>query len=91
MYRVPMLQDLEYLINKTEERVDRVVRTGTIKGSERLWREDNLKERPVDRRPGNEGSHSLFSLFPPNIAYDNVPNDKRELFDKALNSFDWRW
>ncbi len=90
MYRVPMLQDPEYLINNTEDRADRVIRTGSIKGSEKLWREDNLKKQPIDRLSGNQSLHPFFYLFPPNIAYDKVPKDKRDLFNKALNSFDWR-
>jgi len=89
MYRVPMLQDPEYLIKKTEDRADRVVRAGSIKGSIKVWREDNLKKRPIDRSSGNQTLHPFFYLFPPNIAYDKVPKDRRDLFDKALNSFDW--
>src|SRR5262249_45633647 len=64
MYHVPMFQDSEYVVKGTEERADRTVRTGSIKNSERLWREDNLKKMPSAR--GN--LHPLFYLFPPNIA-----------------------
>jgi len=90
MYRVPMFQDPEYLISKTEDRADRVIRTGSIKGSDKLWREDNWKRQPIDERPGEQSPHPLFLLFPPNIAYVKVTKDKRDLFNKALNSFDWR-
>jgi hypothetical protein len=84
MYRLPMFQDSEYVMKRTEDRSDRTVRTGSIKNSEKSWREDNFKKMPLAR--GN--LHPL--LFPPNIAYDKVPADRVELFNEALDSFIWK-
>jgi len=86
MYRVPMFQDSEYVIKRTEELSDRTIRTGAIKGSEKLWREDNLKKMPSS---GGD-LHPLFYFFPPNIAYDKVPQNRVEFFNDALDSFDWK-
>jgi len=85
MYRVPMFQGSDYLISRTDERFDRIVRMGSLKTSKKVWREDNLKKLPSPR--GN--LQPLSDLFPPNIAYDNVANDSTELFNEALNSFVW--
>jgi hypothetical protein len=87
MYRVPMFQEAQYVISKTEERTDRTVRTGSIQGTEYLWREDNMKRIPVPTTPGK--LHPLFYLYPPNIAYDKVPKNRASLFNEALNSFVW--
>jgi hypothetical protein len=64
----------EYTTTKQEDLADRVSRYGVIKGSEKAWREDVFKVR----RPTQIA------------AYVGVPNDKAELFDRALNSLAWR-
>jgi hypothetical protein len=84
MYRVPMFQDSEYVLVATEERPDRTVRSGSIEGSTTRWREDNMK------RTGATGESRSFSvMFPPNIAYEKVPAERADLFNRALDSFVW--
>ena len=85
MYRLPMLQDPEYVMTSTEERSDRTVRSGSIAGSTTLWREDNLKRTGS----ANENLRSFSLMFPPNIAYEHVPEERADLFNKALDSFVW--
>lgn len=89
MYRVPMFQDSEYEMQETEDRADRTIRTGWIKGTAKFWREDNLKRRKNKGCSEKERLLSIFYFFPPNIAYDKVPKERTDLFNKALNSFVW--
>ena len=85
MYSVPMLYQAEYMVDSNEKRNDRTVRSGTIEQTDRFWREDNLK--PLV----NQGDQnlSLSDVFPPNIAYEQVPKDRLDLFNQSLDSFEW--
>ncbi|MDT5123988.1 MAG: hypothetical protein QOC96_3470 [Acidobacteriota bacterium] len=76
MYSSPMLQAPEYLLDKTEVISDRKIRRGKIKNEGLFWREDKLKM-----------GERFFPYFPPNIAFDKVPKDHVELFEKSLDSF----
>jgi hypothetical protein len=86
MYAIPMLRDSEYLVSKVDEDTNRKVRRGPVATTPLRWREDNLKRDPQKRNQ----IHPLFYMFPPNIAYDKVRKDKGDVFDKALDSFEWQ-
>jgi hypothetical protein len=81
MYRVPMLQDVDYLLASTTTTPSHTVRKGTHQHKVLLWREDNY------RIVGRAASLHPFGAFPPNLAYYDVPKERAPEFDLALDSF----
>jgi len=61
MFTIPMLFDSQYFVIKNEERNDRKVRAGTVKGMDLFWREDNLKR--IEARFG-KNAHFLICFRP---------------------------
>lgn len=85
-YQVPMFQEEEYVVADTEDRAGRKIRRGGLKGTDLFWREDNLQhDRPLISPDGSQINLGGYGL--PNIAFDKVPGDKVELFNKSLDTF----
>ncbi len=70
--RLPLLDEPDYQLSKEMEWKDRIIRTGTTKNTNLVWREDHFN---------NEQKDVLH------IAYGKVPVEKIDLFNKALDSF----
>jgi hypothetical protein len=85
MYTVPMLYQAQYVVANKENRDDRMLRIGSIGRTDRFWREDNLKPRKAQ----GDQLVSFFDVFPPNIAYEQVPKGRIDLFNQSLDSFVW--
>jgi hypothetical protein len=85
MYAVPMLHQSQYIVTSDEKRNDRTVRIGSIQRTDRFWREDNLKPR----RAKPDQTVSFFDVFPPNIAYEQVPKCGVDVFNRSLDTFVW--
>jgi hypothetical protein len=84
MYRIPMFQATERIPKSSTESEKKTIRRGQFADSELLWREDNYKLGKV-----NGERSGLQERYPPNVAYDKVPPDRRAEFDAALDSFQW--
>src|SRR5690348_12139279 len=79
MIRIPLLQE-GHFVEKTTDTTNRVTRKGRNSHADTCWREDGFK-----RKTGRNAT--WLDLFPPNIAYDHVPDLRRREFDSALDSF----
>jgi len=82
MYRVPLFQDQENRLISSIDLAKKTIRIGKYVTSRLRWREDDYKPR----KPVGEGV-SLLTPIAPNIGYANVRPEKRDEFDKALDSF----
>lgn len=82
MFQVPMLQGKEYLVAETKDLADRIVRRGRIKNTDLFWGEINMKRKKVTGRKAG-----FFDFYPPNIGFNRVSKEHRELFNRALESF----
>lgn len=75
MMRLPLLQETEgFIIEKTQNFDDKIVRCGKRKDKKLYWCEVNFKRKQD-------------MVFPPNIAFVDVKKEKLELFMEALKSF----
>ena len=83
MYRIPMFQNGEHVLNSSTESDRKTVRRGQFAVSGLLWREDNYE---AAHRDGS--SAGVPQVFPPNLAYANVPPGQRAELDSALDSFE---
>ena len=82
MYRVPLFQNPENKLVASVDSAAKMIRVGEYTTSKRFWREDNYKPR----KAVGTAVH-FFSIIAPNVGYANVPLEKRNEFDKALDSF----
>jgi hypothetical protein len=82
MFQIPMLQGPDYLADKTEDFPDRMMRSGRLEKTDLYWREFNFKRKKIAGR-----QIKFLDLFPPNIAFNRVPKERLELFNRALESF----
>ena len=81
MYRVPMFQDPQDILDFSKVEDATTIRRGHYRGG-RCWGEVNYS--PVNA--GASGK-SFLSLFPPNLGYANVPCKRADEFFEALRSF----
>ncbi|WP_321473593.1 energy transducer TonB [uncultured Paludibaculum sp.] len=82
MYRIPMFQGNNYALMGSSDVPKKTIRTGRIRGTRLLWREDNYHASPL------VGSNlSIFQILPPNIGYHHVAPSRRAEFDEAMDSF----
>lgn len=79
--RIPFLQE-GHVVEQSSETAEKVSRKGQNLPAATFWREDDFKRKP-------EHGHiaTWLDRFPPNIAYDHVPELRRQEFESALNSF----
>jgi hypothetical protein len=83
MYRVPMFQDPEHIVDFSRKVSERTIRRGHYKGRSEVWGEVNYNLQIKSNYPLT----SLFELFGPNIGYEHVPGKRAQEFARALESF----
>jgi hypothetical protein len=81
MMRIPLLQD-KHPVRQESETSEKLTRAGVNPQAGTFWREDDFKRKP----PAGHVA-TWLDLFPPNIAYDHVPQVRKREFDDALDSF----
>jgi hypothetical protein len=81
MYRIPMFQDAEDVLDSTEQQTARTMRRGHYKGKTNRWGEVDYKSPVKTSQPG------FLGAVGPNLGYANVPRKKAKEFADALESF----
>jgi hypothetical protein len=83
MYRVPMFQDPEHIVDFSRKFSERTIRRGHYKGTSEVWGEVNYKPQIKSNRPRT----SLLEVFGPNIGYEHVPRKRAQELWRALESY----
>lgn len=81
MYRVPLFQDPEHVLDSSRESTDRTIRRGHYKGTSDVWGEDDYKPRAY--HPPLNG---IIEALMPNLGYEHVPAERQAEFEEALRS-----
>jgi hypothetical protein len=81
MYRIPMFQDAEDILDSTKEQATKTIRRGHYKGKTDRWGEVDYKSPVKTVQPG------FFGAVAPNLGYAHVPRKKAKEFADALLSF----
>lgn len=82
MYRVPLFQDPEHILDSSKKTSDKTVRRGHHSGKTEVWGEvDYALRKSV--HPGA----SLLEVVSPNLGYAHVPIGRGRDFARALESF----
>jgi hypothetical protein len=81
MYRIPMFQDSEYILDTSEKESDKTVRRGHYKGKAEVWGEVDY------RSPMKAPDPSILGAVGPNLGYEHVPRKLEREFASALLSF----
>ena len=83
MYRVPMFQDPDHLVDFSRKISNQTIRKGHYKGQSDVWGEVNYNPQINS----NHHPTSLLEIFGPNIGYEHVPRKRAKEFARALESF----
>ena len=81
MYRIPMLQDPEHILDFSKKLIDKTVRQGHYDHKPEVWGEDDY----APQKPTHEGS--LLEVISPNLGFEHVPRSHDKEFSKAIESF----
>jgi hypothetical protein len=82
MYRIPMFQDPEHVLDHSEKLDAETVRSGHYANKAEVWGEvDYAQRRPT------QPNASLFDTLAPNLGYEKVPRRRRKEFAKALETY----
>src|SRR5271166_3730008 len=79
MYRIPMFQNPEHILDASRKLSIKTVRRGHYAGKAEVWGEVDY----APRKPADAGA-SMFERVSPNIGYEHVPNGRGKEFAKAL-------
>jgi hypothetical protein len=81
MYRIPMFQDPEYILDSSEKDSTKIVRKGHHKGKTEVWSEVDYLS------PMKTPDRSILGAVGPNLGYEHVPRKLGKEFAGALLSF----
>ncbi len=83
MYRIPMFQDPEYVLDSSETDATKTVRKGHYNGKTKVWGEVDYQS-PL-KTPHSD--KSILGAVGPNLGYEHVPRRLAKEFAGALQSF----
>jgi hypothetical protein len=83
MYRIPMFQDPEDVVDSSIEGNERTMRKGHYKRGNKRWGEINYRILPR----ANSRTSSSIGGFPLNLGYAHVLPKREPAFSKAIASF----
>jgi len=81
MYRIPMFQDPEDILDSSKKLNDKTARRGHYSHEPEVWGEDDY----APSRPTHEGS--LLETISPNLGFEHVPRGRGKEFARAIESF----
>jgi hypothetical protein len=82
MYRIPLFQDPENILDFSKKKIDRTIRRGHYKNKTEVWGEVDYTSPKLGHPEA-----SIFEMISPNIGYEHVPRGRSKEFVKALESF----
>jgi hypothetical protein len=82
MYRIPLFQDPEHILDSSEKMSSKTVRRGHYSDKSEVWGEVDY----APRKSVHPGA-SLFEIVSPNLGYEHVPVGLGKDFARAIDSF----